>query len=465
MSVRGDRHARNHAHDHGPVASMWAAALAALTLMVPALVLIVGGNNNGRAAFDSTAYHERFIRALAESFPSFDLSNPLTATTPGYHILVATAAQFGAESTMAMRLVSMVVGCAFVATVAAWIARRTGAGLAYVFTLPLIASIYVVGSAAWLLPDNLAWLLVVSILFLALGDPLRARRLALASVLLALLVCVRQIHIWAAATVWVGGWILVGAGSPRPRGTVDRALRTAPWILATVPAFALLGWFVGHWGGLTPPRFQNELQVVNPATPAFILLQLAVISLAFLPWLGGAVRRAWMQHRGIVLACAFAGLLAAAVPVTTADLHAGRFSGWWGLIERAPVLFGRSSVAMLVLSPVGAAMLGAALLGLAPRARLVLGVSILAFTAALTANYYCFQRYHEPFLLVLVPVLCVLQRDQPARLSPARALVPLGFAALLAVISVRGFRGEAVPPDAIPAAEHIAPGEAFGAMR
>jgi hypothetical protein len=85
-----------------------------------------------------------------------------------------------------------------------------------------------------------------------------------------------------------------------------------------------------------------------------------------------------------VVACAFACLLAAAVPVTTADLHAGRFSGWWGLIERA---------------------------------RDVLGVSILAFTAA-----------------------------------------------LLAVISVRGFRGEAVPSDAIPAAEHIAPGEAFGAM-
>ena len=68
MSVRGDRHDRdrNHAHDHGPLASMWAAALAALTLMVPALVLVVGGNNNGRAAFDSTAYHERFIRALAD---------------------------------------------------------------------------------------------------------------------------------------------------------------------------------------------------------------------------------------------------------------------------------------------------------------------------------------------------------------------------------------------------------------
>lgn len=459
MSTREDRHGRSH--DHGSVASLWAAALAALTLMVPALALIVGGNNSGRAAYDSTAYHERFIRALAESFPSFDLSNPLTATTPGYHILVATVAQSGAGSTMAMRLVSMVIGCAFVATVAAWIARRTGAGLAYLFTLPLVASIYVVGSASWLLPDNLAWLLVVSIVFLALGEPPRARRLGLAAVLLVLLVCVRQIHIWAAATVWIGGWCLVGGGARPARGVVDRAYRTLPWILATVPAFIVLGAFVRHWGGLTPPRFQNELQGVNPATPAFILLQLAVISLAFLPWLAGAVRRAWMEQRGIVAACALVGLLAAAIPATTADLHAGRFSGWWGLIERAPVLFGRTSVPMLVLAPIGAVLLGSSLLGLAPRARLVLGVSILAFAAALTANYYCWQRYHEPFLLVLVPVLCVLQRGRPVRLSPARVVVPLAFAALLAVISVRGFRGEVVPPDALPAAEHIAPGESF----
>jgi hypothetical protein len=189
----------------------------------------------------------------------------------------------------------------------------------------------------------------------------------------------------------VGEWIDVEAPFDQcDANSVGRRVQNAPALNATSiesvgitladkkeEALALLGWFVGHWGGLTPPRFQNELYVVNPATPACILLQLAVISLAFLPWLGGAVRRAWMQHRGIVVACAFACLLAAAVPVTTADLHVGRFSGWWGLIERA---------------------------------RDELGVSILAFTAA-----------------------------------------------LLAVISVRGFRGEAVPPDAIPAAEHIAP--------
>lgn len=51
------------ARDHGARASITAAALAALALVLPSAALILGGNNSGRAAFDSTAYHERFIRA------------------------------------------------------------------------------------------------------------------------------------------------------------------------------------------------------------------------------------------------------------------------------------------------------------------------------------------------------------------------------------------------------------------
>jgi len=453
------------ARDHGARASITAAALAALALVLPSAALILGGNNSGRAAFDSTAYHERFIRALAESFPAFDLTNPLTATTPGYHIVVATFAQLGADSTTAMRLVSMLIGAAFVGCVAAWLARRGGALLGVVFALPLVASIYVLGSAAWLLPDNLAWLLVVSILFLALGEPARARRLVLASVLLVLLVCVRQIHIWAAATVWIGGWMLVAGGARPARGLVDRTYRTMPWVLATGPAFAALVFFVRHWGGLTPPRFQNELQGLNPATPAFILLQVAVISAAFLPWLIGPVRRAWRQQRGALLAAALLGAIAALVPVTTADLHAGRFSGWWGVIERAPVVGGRTSLLVLLAAPMGAIVLAAALLGLTARARAVIGVSFLAFVAALTANYYCWQRYHEPFLLVLVPMLCVLQQQGTPRATGWRMLAPLAFAAMLAVISARGFRGEPVPPDALPAPEHVAPEDPFAPRR
>jgi hypothetical protein len=349
--------------------------------------------------------------------------------------------------------------------VAAWLARRVGAALGVVFTLPLVASIYVLGSAAWLLPDNLAWLLVVSILFLALGEPARARRLALASVLLVLLVCVRQIHIWAAATVWIGGWMLVVGGARPARGLIDRTYRTLPWVLATVPAFGALVMFVRHWGGLTPPRFQNELQGVNPATPAFILLQVAVISAAFFPWLAGPVQRAWRQQRGAVLVAALLGMVAALIPATTADLHAGRFSGWWGVIERAPVIGGRTSLLVLLCAPIGAIVLASALLGLHARARAVLGVSFLAFVAALTANYYCWQRYHEPFLLVLVPMLCVLQQQGTPRATGWRMLAPLAFAAMLAVISARGFRGDPVPPDALPAPEHVAPEDPFVARR
>jgi hypothetical protein len=106
-----------------------------------------------------------------------------------------------------------------------------------------------------------------------------------------------------------GEWIDVEAPFDQcDANSVGRRVQNAPALNATSiesvgitladkkeKASALLGWFVGHWGGLTPPRFQNELQVVNPATPAFILLQLAVISLAFLPWLGGGGSG---HHRG-----------------------------------------------------------------------------------------------------------------------------------------------------------------------
>jgi hypothetical protein len=44
-------------------------------------------------------------------------------------------------------------------------------------------------------------------------------------------------------------------------------------------------------------------------------------------------------------------------------------------------------------------------------------------------------------------------------------LAPLAFAAMLAVISARGFRGDPVPPDALPAPEHVAPEDPFVARR
>jgi len=440
---------------------MLVAAVAVVALALPAAFLIVSGNNVGRAAFDATAYHLRFIRDLAAQFPDFDLSNPLTATTPGYHIVLALVARAGADSLESLRFASLLIGCGFVALVAAWCGRRASPGAAVAITLPLVASIYVLGAAAWTVPDNLAWMLVVSILWLALMDRRGPARLALACVLLVVLVCVRQIHVWTAAVIWIAAFADARAEG---RGFARSVPRTVPWIVATIPAFVALWLFMRHWGGLTPPRFQGEVQGVNLATPAFILLQVALLALGFLPWTWPALTRAWRDSRRTILVVALAALAAAAVPETTASFDAGRFSGWWAIVARTPSIAGHASVLVLLVAPVGAAVLASLILGLRARERAILGIAFVAFSAALTANYYCWQRYHEPFLLCFVPACIVLQAN-PVELRSGKAfLPPIVLALVLGAISFAGFCGEPWPIDTLPTPHHIAPNDRFSAQ-
>ena len=449
--------------NEGPLrpVSRVAVALVGSALALPAGALIVTQSNIGRAAFDATAYHIRFIRELARDFPAFDLSNPLTATTPGYHMLLATVAQLAGDSTMVLRALSAVIGVVFVSLLAGWCSRRASTSTAVLLSLPLAVSLYVVSSAAWTAPDNLAWLLVTAICLLCIRVPLRGRDLAIASSLLVLLVAVRQSHIWCAAVIWVAAGVDARArGSALP--AVARAV--ALWGVATVPAALCLAYFVQKWGGLTPPRFQSDVPGFSLATPAFILLQFTVIACGLLPWIARPVAVAWRQHRLRLVIAGAAGLLLAALPETTASFEQGRFGGWWGVIGRLPVIGGHSSVVMLVAAPLGAVALAALLLGLPPRHRLVIGVALLAFTAALTANAYSWQRYHEPWLLVILPVLALLQRDRGSEPRGTAWIPPIALVLLLGAITAAGvLRGERVPEDALPASIHIAPTDRFDA--
>lgn len=441
--------------------SCWVAAgIASALLAAQSLWLILSGNNVGRAAYDATAYHLRFIRDLAAQFPWFDLSNPLTATTPGYHILLAAFDRIGVESTAGLRIVSLAIGCCFAGLVAAWLARRTGSARGAVLAFPLVCSVYVVGAAAWTVPDNLGWLLAVAIIMLVLREPLRPRDLLIASALLVPLVLVRQIHIWAAAVVWVGGWKLAEErrGGPMARGSIAAV---APWLVATLPAFGVLFAFMRYWGGLTPPRFQSEVEAISPATPAFILLQIAILSVGFLPWIAPLVAASWRTNRAIVLGAAGLSLVVAAIPRTTASFAEGRFSGWWILAERGPVVADHTSIAVVVGACAGAVVLAALLLSLRTHDRVVIGGALLAFTAALTANFYCWQRYHEPLLLFTIPACCAMCGRGPLRVRPLQLGFPVALAALLAVITLASVRGAQVPEDALPAPQHFAPSDSF----
>jgi hypothetical protein len=446
-----------------PRPALRAAAIAWLLAALPAAALVLAGHNAGRAAWDSVVYHESVIRRFIAEWPGIDVTNTLTATTPGYHVVLAAIGVAVSPSTIVLRLASVAIGATFVAVVAAWCARRVGARDGILLALPLVASVYVLGSSAWLLPDNLGWLLVTGILATCLRPRWRAVDALAVGAMLGVLVAVRQSHAWAAAPLVCAAW----CGGERP---ADRCAwrhppsgapgRVAVALAAAVPAFLLLAAFAALWGGLVPPRFQSDVARGNAAVPAYVLFQFALLGAAFLPWLWVPVADAWRARRRWMLAAGVAGLLLAAVPATVPDVASGRYSGWWSPLSRLPAIAGHANPVLLVAAPAGAMLLAGALLALTARARAVLGVAMVAFTASQSANFYAWQRYHEPFVLVVLAMLSALAAS---RVPPMRAGVRYaaigGLCALLAAVSWVSLDVPPVAPDEKPMPQHLTPEE------
>ena len=437
-----------------------AALFAGAVTLVPTLVLILMGHNAGRAAFDSVVYHERFIRQLAADWPHFDLSNPLTATTPGYHIVLAAMIKLGLSSELALRMISALIGASLGGFLAAWLAKRSSKYDAVLMIMPLACSSYVVQSGAWLLPDNLAWLGVATIMMLALHPSVSWKPVIFGSVALLGLVLVRQIHIWAASLVWLTAWL---NARPTERSVFD-PLPTRAWhagvaVLLTLPAFAALAWFVHLWGGLTAPRFQVNITGIGVSTPAFMLVQLAVFSVGFSPWLLPPLVRATRKAPMPLVVAAGIGLLLAAFPNTTYNEDAGRFSGFWSLATLTPTMAGHSSPVFLVLAPIGAMVIAGSLIEIPRRTAWVFLGAFVAFTAAQCSTINSFQRYHEPMLLMLLALMSSVQpvTGRPVATKYLRPPAIALLCGLLLVVMFRSVRGEPVAPGAVPHPLHTSP--------
>ena len=446
-----------------PRPALRAAAIAWLLAALPAAALVLAGHNAGRAAWDSTVYHEAVIRRFIADWPALDVTNPLTATTPGYHVLLAAFGRAVSPSTLALRLASVAIGASFVALVAGWCARRAGTRDGVLLALPLVASVYVLGSSAWLLPDDLSWLLVAAILALCLRPRWRATDALAAGALVGMLVLARQSHAWAAAAVLCAAW----CGSERPgdacawrRPPAGAWARVAIAGAAMLPAALALAAFAALWHGLVPPRFQADIAQGNPAVPAYVLFQFALLGAAFLPWLWLPVADAWRAYRRRMALAVAAGLALAIVPATVPEVAAGRYSGWWSILAKLPAIGGRTSPVILVAAPLGAMLLAGALCSLTARARAVLAVVVVAFIAAQSANFYAWQRYHEPFVLLVLAMVSALAS---ARVPPMRAGARVGaigaLVAVLAAVSWLSLNVPAVAPGEKPMPQHLTPEE------
>jgi hypothetical protein len=455
-------------------------ALASFTLVL-GLALIFSGRIPGRVAYDQKLYHEPAIRQFVEQWPSFDLWHYKSATTPGYHILQAAVAKFISPSVAAMQLVSLAFATLLMYFLGSAAGTRAPPLLALALTLPFACSMYVIQSSAWLLPDNAGWLGVLLIVILALRAIVTHATLALGGLVLLALVFVRQIHAWTAGLLWLCAWLLPQHDTTSGSATASNPLipfrtifanvprsisRTLVAFSFTLPAIALLVLFHRYWHGLVPPVFQGLYSGLNPSAFVLILATFGAFAPFFapfwLPRLTPAVRSSPVQFIVITLIV----LIAACIVPTNHDYAAGRRTGLWNIADRLPTIAGHSSPFMLALVLVGTVALLALASANETRRRLVLLASILGYAAASTANHDLFQRYVDPFALMVLALLsagAAVPTGLARRLAPA---APLALALLLLAVSLHGLRNSdrvtdpppaALPPPPKPPSHHFWP--------
>lgn len=361
------------------VIAAWAFALTWLVLAGLILLSHHSGSafNVGRAKFDQDLFHLKVITQFAQELPTPGLRDYLSATTPGYHLVLAVVQRvFGAPELM-LRLVAALCTAGLVGLLvwaganASRVRRQHRADWwwAVAPALPVLCSSYVVQSGMYLLPDNAAWLMVGLVMVLSLKiSAMRSadeaerigslrRGIIFGACLLAALVFTRQIHIWAAAVVWTGVLVACARLDHTPskavlpfRQTIEHVramLRSLTnravvfTVLATMPAFAIVCGFVLVWGGLTPPKFRAstnpdaisgavDATTVTGTSPATAVLVLALVGLFGLffagYWLSSSLSQSPGNKRRIeaiidtfkagALGGVVAGVLAA-IPTTT----------------------------------------------------------------------------------------------------------------------------------------------------
>ncbi len=368
--------------------------------------VMLSGNLSGRGASDDLLYHWPAIEQFASELPSPDLSDYPSATTPGYHLLLAPLVKMGIGHT-GIQLIASVWTLGLFALLGWVIAARFGKG-AIILMLPMLASMYVLYPGIWLLPDNAGWLGVLAILLLALGPNPTWKTWALSGLILFGLVWIRQVHIWVAGVIWLGAWLGSSDQTPAPArlfsAIFERTGRTFIALACTIPAFTALVWFMLMWGGLVPPTFHENHQGPNPATPGFILTQLAILSVFFAPMLWPMLKEAWKHQWAWIIFAAIVGGALGIIPESSYSYDAGRYSGWWNLIDKFPTVANRSPIIMLG-SIAGSIALVVWITLTNRRDGWIWIGTLVAFTLAQSANHASWQRYHEPMLLMMIVLI------------------------------------------------------------
>jgi hypothetical protein len=230
-----------------------------------------------------------------------------------------------------------------------------------------------------------------------------------------------------------------------------------------VPAIAAVWMFVRLWGGLVPPLFQSgafdpvtgKTQAPasggNLATPAFMLTLIAMFGVCFLGYFRAGVRRVVEGDAAALRAMAIGAIVGIllALPPTSFNESAGRYSGFWSIAGKLPSVMDRS-LFVSAGSVAGGVVLALAWLSLPRRDAIIVLGALAGFTLAAAANFYAWQRYLEPMVLLsmgLASARATSLLDLSPRRGPGlewlwrvRAAGPVLLAVALAGITVMSLR-------------------------
>lgn len=409
----------------------WAHVAAALAVVLPiALRALLRGDLQVYDQRDEDLFHLPTIQGFARQLPWPDLSDYASATTPLYHLMLSPVARLTGDALLPLRACTLAFAVALLVGTGGLWSRRTAApaGGLWLLLLPVGLSPYVLGPAVRLSTDDAAlWWVVASLWALdrARSGPqgLDPRAHLLAAVLAAAAVLTRQVH----------GW-LVGllALLPLLASGLSPARRLLHLLLAGLPALALLPLAL-LWGGATPPSFAEHQAGLNPAVLQTELAVLGALGLAVSPWLlrglAEAGRGAAVASGAVAVAAGLGLMAVAPLPFVEDPLRYG--GSLWRVASALPDL-GGSTALFWPLVPLG--LLWAAAIAWMGRARRdpLPSAALLLFLVANLASARAYQKYYEPFLLVLLgwvvaraPALPRAAWLGPAALAAAWLLVAL----------------------------------------
>ncbi len=438
--------------------TLWFGVLPVVAWLVLVLPVVCSGLIGTASAWDQEYFHRPVIHILSAGLPAPSFFDYGSATTPGYHLVLAVLDRFGADD-LALRIVSSLFALAASVVLARVVARLSTPAFGALSGLLFLLNPYILGSAMHLSTDAFAFLFLI--LAIAAGidiarDGVSMRVAVRGMVWSCAAAMVRQVLLWCAGIPFLAVLLRIGAGLE------SRKLRAlAVTSVMNLPGVLLVGAFVVLWEGLIPPGFRIiHGSGVNSTTPIYVLALVGcwgALIAAVHPSFFVAVR-----SKQAILCGIGAGCLALLVKSSYDGPHDGiRWGGTlWTVARYTPVIMERSIV-IVALAVCGGAVIGA-ILRLAqghPR-RVECWTALLALalgSLAQTLNTKCFERYALPVVLIVIPIAVgVLLPAVGAEKVPsarARLRFPLAALCLLFIVATADIYlrlGRENPPPPLP---------------